>query len=339
MNPQFRRPRNVALALLGVVALYGVLGAFVAPAVARRVIVGKLEERLGRKVELDQVAANPYTLQVRAQGFRILETDGHSPFISFDTLDLDGSVTSFMHFAPVVDEAKLNGLRVHVVRQDATHYSFDDIVARLAAAAKADRPAADGDAARFSVANIQLAGGAIDFDDLPAHAKHQVTDVRLAIPFISNLPTHRRDRVQPAFSASVNGAPVQLTGEALPFENTVRTNFVLDVHDVDVPRYLAYLPADFPVKFDSGKLDAKIALRFTQAPGREAAIDVAGTAALAGVALSTGDGPLARVGRIEAQVDSVDPLHGAIKLGAVRIADAEAMQGAWRLASAAVRDV
>ena len=339
MGNRARVARHAALALLGLVAAYGVLGAFVAPPLARKAIVARLQDALGRPVQLDAVHANPYTLQVRATGLRILEPDGKAAFASFDTLDVDGSASSFLHLAPVIDAARLAGLHVHVVRRDDGRYSFDDIVARLAAASK--RKAASGreEPARFSVGNVQLDGGSIDFDDLPAHATHRVSDLRLAIPLVSNLPTHRKDRVRPSFSASVNGSPLRLVGDALPFEDTIRTHFTLDLQGVRLERYLAYLPPDLPVKLDRGTLDAKVALRFSQAPGRDPAIDLAGTAALTDVAASTAEGALAQARRIEAQVASADPLHGSVKLDALRVEGVAAMAGQWTVAKAAARDI
>ena len=339
MAPRTRIARNALLAVLGLVAAYGVLGAFVAPPLARHAIVSQLQERLGRPVGLDRIAANPYTLQVRVQGFRVMEPDGRTPFAEFDTLDIDGSAASFVHLAPVIDEARLSGLRLHVAREDGARYSFDDILARIAARARAKAEGKAAEGPRFSLANLQVENGVIEFDDRPVHAKHRITDLRLAIPFISNLPTHRKDRVQPALSATVNGSPMHLAGEALPFENTIRTNFTLDIRGVDLPRYLAYLPADFPVKVDSGTLDAKIALRLTQAAGADPAIDLAGTAALEKLAVSTAEGPLARVGRVQADIASADPFRGLVKVSAVQVSDAEAMQGAWRVAAANANDI
>lgn len=339
MNRRTRALRTSALVLLGLVAAYGVIGGFIAPILARKAIVSDLHERLGRPVELDSVHANPYTLQVRLEGLRILEGKGEPPLAAFDRLDLDASAASLLHFAPVVEEARVQGLRIHVVRTDATHYNFDDIVQRLASRALAAAKQGPAEPARFSISNIQLDGGTIDFDDRPAGATHRVANLQLAIPFLSNLPTNRRDRVQPAFSATVNGAPFRLTGEALPFEQTVRTNFTLDVAGVDLARYLAYLPHDLPVRLDTGTLQAKVALRFTQSPGNEPTIDIAGTAAVAGVALSTAEGSLGKLAKIEVDISSAEPLKGTVRLARVALTQAEAMQGAWRVESASAHDV
>src|SRR6185312_15930402 len=113
----------------------------------------------------------------------------------------------------------------------------------------------------------------------------------------------------------------------------------LDIKDLDLPRYVAYLPADLPVRIDSGKLDARLSLSFIQAASRQAAVNVTGSAALAALALSTADGPLARLERVEAEISSFDPFAGAVKVASLRVTGASAMHDGWTIASAEARGI
>jgi uncharacterized protein involved in outer membrane biogenesis len=332
MKPRTRRLRAAALTAAAIVVGYGILGALVAPPIAKKLIADRLGERLGRTVALDRVSINPYTLRAVLGGFRILEPDGKTPFASFETLDVDGSIGSLYRLAPVIDSVTLTGLRVHLVRDRAAHYNVSDLLPRLMPATP--KRGEKREPARFSVGNIRLKGAALDFDDLPNHAQHRIANVQVTVPFVSNLPTHLKDQVQPSFSADVNGTPVTLSGEALPFEDTIRTRFDLDVRDLDLPRYVAYLPADVPFKLDSGKLDARLSFTFIQAANRPAVVNVAGTAALENLALSTAEGPLARVKHLAADISSLDPFAGTVKVASVRLAGASAMQDGWTIASA-----
>ena len=331
------------MSLLGAVALYGILGGLIAPPIVKHVLQNQLRERLGREASLDRVTINPYTLQVSLKGLRLYEADGKAVFVSFDELDADGSAASAWRWAPVIDELTLSGLHVRIVRTPDSRYNATDIVERLAREAKAAqanaRPGEQQEPPRFSVQNIRVIGATVDFDDRPLGAKHQVAQIQLAVPFVSNLPTHLKDQVRPSFSASVNGSPVSLTGEAVPFENTVRTHFNLDLQSVDVARYLGYLPPGMPAKLESGRLDARIALRFTQATGQAPVIDIAGTAALSDVALSGPEGALGRFERVEADVTSLAPLRGLVKIASLRLARVSAMQEQWKVGSVEVREV
>ena len=340
MSARAKRLRTVAFTLVGVVAAYGLLAGVLAPPLAKRFAESKLQEKLGRAVAIDDVAFNPYTLKATVKGFRVLERDGAKPFAGFDVLDLDLSAASAWRLAPVIDELTLAGLRVQVIREGETSYNVDDIVERLAREAAAEEKAGKKkDPARFAVQNIRVVNSAIDFDDRPRGVKHRVDRVQLVVPFVSSLPRHLKVQVQPHFSANVNGSPLTVSGEALPFENTLRTHFNLDIRALDVPRYLGYLPAGLPVRVGAGKLDARIALRFTQAAGGQPAIDLAGTASLADVSLSTPEGALASFKRLETEISSLDPIRGVVKLAFVKLAGAASAQNDWKVGTLEAKDI
>jgi uncharacterized protein involved in outer membrane biogenesis len=313
----------------GAVLLYGVVVGLIAPPLAKKAIVSKLSETLGRTVEIDGLSVNPYTLAATVKGVRVLEADGKTPFVAFDQLDADASITSLTRFAPVIDEMTLDGLKVRLARDGESHYNASDILARLAARPKEKSE----DPARFSVSNIRIANARIDFDDQPLATKHQVTDIDVAIPFISNLPRHLKQFVQPRLSAHVNGAPLVIRGETLPFENSLRTHVALQLEGFDLPRYMGYSPTPLPVKLQAGKLDGRIQVRFTQANAKEPAIDVSGNLAVNDLVVVGSEGPLGRAGRVEAQIASFDPLGGKGVIDSVRVTDAQVGEP-WRVASA-----
>jgi uncharacterized protein DUF748 len=335
---RMRAARTVALVSLGLVGVYALAGTFLLPPLARHVLVDRASEALGRPVALERVRFNPFTLRSRLEGFRVLEADGKTAFASFDTLEMKASPGSLWHRAPVVDEATLAGLRVHVVRDGETHYNFSDILARLQAGARrGDRK--DEEPARFSLANLRIVGAAADFDDRPNGTRHSADHIELALPLVSNLPTHVRHPVQPAFSASIDGSPLVLTGESLPFDPTLRSSFNVRVSAVDVPKYLAYLPSGLPVKVESGKLDAVIAIRFAQGASGDPTIEVAGRASLADVAVSSPEGPMGRLAKLETEVSSFDPLAGTARIASVALTNLAAMQDRYRVASLAARGI
>jgi uncharacterized protein involved in outer membrane biogenesis len=315
------RKARRALVFLGATFLvYGVVVGLIAPPIAKRVIASKLGETLGRQVEIDGLTVNPFTLAATAKGVRVLEADRKTPFVSFDQLDVDASITSLTRMAPVVDEMSVDGLKVRLVRDGESHYNASDILARLAARPKTKDEKDEGPA-RFSVSNIRIANARIDFDDRPVGAKHEIKDIYVAIPFISNLPRHLKEFVQPRLDATVNGSPLHIKGETLPFENSLRTRIALQLEDLDLPRYVGYSPSPLPVKIDTGKVGGRIEVHFTQANAKDAAINVAGQLALNGLAVSGPDGRIGTAGRIEAEVASLDPLGGKGEISSVRISD------------------
>jgi hypothetical protein len=334
--PKRRRWTAALLGVLVLVALWGVLGGLVLPAIAKRLIAQEAGEALGRTVTVERVSVNPYTLDASLEGLRILEADRATPFVTFDRLDVEGSAASFYKLAPVVDRLTLTGLKAHLVRDADNHYNVTDILQRLEARAKARaaearrKPAGEkDDPPRFSVSNIRLANASVEFDDRPVNRRHQVTDIQVAVPFVSNLPRHLKEYVAPSFAAKVNGAPVLVTGETKPFQDSLATHFTLDVNALDVRRYLAYVPMPIPARVDSGTLDAHVTVRFTQG-AKAPTVEAAGTAALSQVSLTTDSGKLLRFARLEAKLGSLDPLAGKARIDAVRLEDASGLNDDFR---------
>ena len=303
--------RRAFFFLGGVFIVYGIVGAFILPPIAKKVIASQVEEKLGRAVQIDKVTVNPYTLEATVEGVRMLEADRKTPFVSLARIDANGSITSLTRFAPVVDELTLDGLKVRLVRDGENHYNFSDLLAKLAAQPKQQK---DDDPARFSVSNIRIANSQVDFDDRPVGATHHVTDIDVAIPFISNLPRNLKKFVQPRFSASVNGSPIHIRGETLPFEDSLKTHIALQVDQFDLPRYVGYSPTPLPVKLDAGKLGGRIEVRFTQASKAEPTVEVSGNLSLSDLAVSTPERQLARIALVRADGIHMNLLAKEVKV-------------------------
>lgn len=332
-----RRWRIAAGVAVGALALYAVLGGLVLPHFARQIAAEKLGERLGRAVVIDDVSVNPFTLAATVKGFRILEPDGKTPLAAFDRLDLDGSILSIRHWAPVFDQVTLDGLQVRIVRETEARYNVTDILGKLAEAQRQAPPS--DDKAQFSLNNIRVSHARVDFEDRPKGGTHKVTDIEIAIPFISNLPVHLKEFVHPSFAAKVNGAPLALTGETLPFESSLRTHVALDLDALEINRYVEYAPSPLPAKVDAGKLDARLSVRFTQVPGKQPSVDVAGKLTLRDLQLSSSEGVFANAGRIEADIASFDPLGGALHASALRATDLVANGREWRVPSVEAKEI
>ena len=104
------------------------------------------------------------------------------------------------------------------------------------------RPKSDTPLPKFALFNIRLVDGRIDFDDRAEGEKHEVSDLRIGIPFLSSLPADAEVKVAPELSMMVNGALLSLTGDALPFQGTHAAVLNLDVHSVNLTRLTDYLP-------------------------------------------------------------------------------------------------
>lgn len=314
-SPRGRRDAAVAGALL---ALWAMVGFVVLPMVLRPVVERKIGETLHRKATLKGLAINPFALSVTLKGLDVKDRDGTSPFVSFESLYVNAEAVSVFRGGPVLSAITLVKPAVTLVRNADGTYGVQDLIDEFGKPTpKDDKPL------RFSLNNIRLLDGRIDFDDRPKKTKHTIRDLEIGIPFLSNIPSKVEITTLPVFRAKVNGAPFDLAGKTKPFSGTRETTLDLDFTDVDLPYYLAYVPADIPSKLTSARLDAKLVLAFRQPLDKPPALVVSGTAALRKVAVGQGGEPLLAWERFDADAEAIDVFGRFAKLRSLKLTGPE----------------
>jgi len=270
-----RGARRWALSIVVIVALFGLLGFFAAPPLVRHVAQQQLSTQLARPVTIGRVTLNPFTLRLEADRIRIGEKSAPGDFFSAERLVVRLSWLTMLRFAPIVDELRLDSPHAHIVRLDAQRFNFSDIVEKFSTPSKPQTGPA-----RFSVSNIDVDNGRIDFDDRLLGAQHVVDQLSLGVPFIATLPSKTDIFVDPRFVARVDGSPISIGGKTKPFAASRESEIALKFADLDVPRLLSYAPVKLPVTVQNGKLAGDLKLHFVMA-GDTPALTVTGTADLA----------------------------------------------------------
>ncbi|HWC65984.1 MAG TPA: DUF748 domain-containing protein, partial [Thermoanaerobaculia bacterium] len=301
------RVRKAAFAAAAALVLWAAAGFLVLPRVLRAVVERKLAESLHRPVTLRRLSLNPFALSATLEGLDVKDKGGIAPFFSFDRLYVNLEAVSLFKRAPVVRAITLTKPAVTIVRDAEGVYNFQDLLEETPKAEKKAPP-------RFSLNNIRVEGGSVDFDDRPKKTKHTLRDVTIGIPFLSSIPSEVEITTQPVFEAKVNGAPFALHGKTKPLSPTRETTLDVDLSNVDLPYYLAYLPASLPSKLTAGRLDAKLTISFTQPPNRPPALVLSGTAALRKIAVENGGRPLLAWDRFEAALDAFDVFGRKVRI-------------------------
>jgi hypothetical protein len=271
-----RRARLIVLVIMLFFVAFSVTGFFILPPYAKKFAVEKLSEQLGRQISLSSVLINPYELSFTLKGFSISEADGKSVFIACDRLYVNLEMMSVFRGGPVISEVKIEKPYIHIARTGQNSYNFSDIIEKL----ESSKPAAPGDKAssplRFSVSNIQITEGRVEFDDRPVSTRHTISQINLSIPFISNLASYVESFVEPSLSATVNGTPVNFKGGSKVFSDSRETSFDIILRDIDIPYYLGYTPAQLNVKIPSGKLDIEMKFSYRQFKDRKPLLALTG---------------------------------------------------------------
>jgi uncharacterized protein involved in outer membrane biogenesis len=120
----------------------------------------------------------------------------------------------------VISELSLVAPTFRVVRLADGRFNFSDLIDEFAA-----QPASDAPTPLFSLNNIQISGGKIDFDDQMLGEKHQLSELNIGLPFISSLPQATAIFVEPTFSASIDGSPLLAQGKSKPFDASMESEW------------------------------------------------------------------------------------------------------------------
>jgi uncharacterized protein involved in outer membrane biogenesis len=322
-----RKPavRRSVIGLVSFLLLYTVFGFLILPAIIKSQAEKLVSETLHRPATVGEVKVNPYTLVVTLRDLRLTEPDGGAVFARLDGLTVNLSAQSAFRLAPVVQEVRLSKPYVRVVRKDAHHYNVDDIIERLGAQPKSDKRA------RFSVNNIQVEDGRVEFEDRPVKKTHVIADLKLGVPFISSLPADVDVFVEPMLSAKVNDTPVLIKGKARPFAEPKDAVVELNLDALDITRYLGYLPFQPRFKLPGGTLDARLTASFRQPRDKAPALMLSGGASLKSVRITEPDGkPILSVPELTVTLDETDLFDGRFDVARVVLTglDANLKRGA-----------
>ncbi|WP_017460346.1 DUF748 domain-containing protein [Dyella ginsengisoli] len=309
-----RRTRRTLAIVAGVLVLFGLLGFFAAPPILRGQIEKRASAALSRPVTLGKVHLNPFTLRLQLDHLHIGGRDGKAAFVDVDQAVINASWTSLFRMAPVLDALRLDHPQIQLTRGADGRFNFSDLIDRYAA-----KPGAPpSPPARFALANIEVKNGDIRFDDQLARATHRVDKLDVGIPFLANLPSDTDIYVQPLLAMRIDGSPLRVEGQTKPFADSRESIMHVRFDQLDLPRYLAYVPpAALPVAIPQGLLSGVLDLHFVQSQPTPQ-LKLTGHLQLDDFALATRQGaPILDLGHGGAQLVDVQPLVSRYHLGTV----------------------
>ncbi|AMR81697.1 DUF748 domain-containing protein [Cupriavidus nantongensis] len=325
-TPRGRLAVRIAGGVAAALAVFGLAGYFGGPPLIKYLVEKNATEALGRKVTLGQAHVRPFELAATLTDLTIYERDGKTPALTLGEAQANTSLASLWHLAPVVDNLHVDRLAVHVVRGADGRMSFADVQEKFAALPP--RPA-DAKPARFSVNNIAVTGSSLRYDDKLLDTTLRVDNLTLTLPFLSNLPHDVEIVTRPTLSAQVNGTPLALDGEVLPFADSRQTRLNINLDGLEVARMMAFAPPLRDAEVKSGKLDTRLTVAFRQQKDTQEMV-VLGTAALREADVRTRAGqPLIRSGKLVVDIARLEPLAHRAQLRSVEI-DGLAVEAARR---------
>ncbi|MCK5544601.1 MAG: DUF748 domain-containing protein, partial [Desulfobulbaceae bacterium] len=225
-----------------------------------------------------EVKVNPFTLQCAVNGFQIRDKEKDQVFVGFDSLQCNVQAVSLFKLAVIVKSISLINPSVNVALHEDLSWSFSDLL--VSSKDKEDEVEVEKKHSLFSLHNIEISGGKIRFDDQVEGMTHEITDLHLAIPYVSDRPSDIEIFIQLAFEAVVNGTAIGMKGGSKPFHASRQSEFDINFTDIDLTKYLTYLPDNLGLAVHSGLLDLALSFSFMQHEDGKPAVKIQGTVGL-----------------------------------------------------------
>lgn len=320
-----RWQRWVLYFVLGVLAMWAI-GWAALPALLQWQIEKQGTQALGRAVTVEHVIFRPWSMRLIIRGLRVAH-DGSATDVdavaqpaqlSIDEVEVNASLQSLVLWAPVADAVIVRNPQLQLSHWGQGRFDIDDVLARFAST----RPQVAG-VPRLSLFNIQVTGGGVQFRDAPKAVTHTLSDMRLDIPFLSNIGGRREVATHPRMAFIFDGAAFDTDAETTPFAADRHTQAHFQIRDFDVKPYLPYWPAAWPVRLTEGQLQLDMRVDFRQQTTPE--LSVSGHVALRSLKLQVnpnrGNVPLLQLGAVDWKIDDLKPLNGVLKSPQIRVTD------------------
>ena len=304
----------------------------IVPGIIKKQAVSAIQAETSRTVHIETVSFNPFTLTLTIDGFAIDAMEG-KPFVSIGRLQASLSPASIFKRALILSEVTVDTPAISITRLAANRYSFSDIMEQHRTKPKKESTGSF----RFSLNNITIRNGSLDFDDqgVTGGRRHTVHKLEMAIPFISNIPYLVETYTNPRIAAVVDGAPFSLNGKLKPFSKSMETLVNIKLEQLRLPQYLDYLPIKVPVELTSGTLalDTEVAYRISDTHKPD--LSIKGVIKLADVIVNLKNGrPLLKLPSLQLQASNLGVfsqqfLFDGIKVNGLELFISRNSRGVW----------
>ena len=314
--------KKIAIGLLIFLVVLGIAGFFIAPPLVKPYIMKKMSEALHRKASIEKVSINPYALSITLKKFSLEDPGKPKPFVAFDELYVNADlISSLFRRALILRQITLTNPYVGISRKPDGSYNFSDLLPKDEEKPKPDK---EENPFLFSLNNIQIINGNIDFEDAPKKTNHTVREFNVSVPFISNIEYHLEKYVEPKFSTNINNNKFELAGKTQPFLTSRATSFDINIQDIDIPYYLNYVPAKMNCQLKSARLDTNIKLNFIVNEDKSPALTLNGNVVLRDVILDDlKNNKILHLPSLNVNMTSVEPFVSNIHLARIAIESPE----------------
>src|SRR3972149_4121468 len=167
------RAKKILIGLITFFVVFTLVGFFALPPILKSILTKQLSENLHREVTIDQIKINPYTLSISVRGLTIKDKGSSETFVSFGEIFLNFQSFSALRMALIFSEIRLTQPYIKITRNQDASYNFSDLLEKKESKPP-EKEKSKAKPLRFSLNNIRIENGSIDFWDGPKQIKHTV---------------------------------------------------------------------------------------------------------------------------------------------------------------------
>ncbi len=210
----------VAVALL---LVYTLAGFFLAPPLIKRQLEGYVKADLGRRLTIERVRLNPFSLSLLLEGASLTEADG-KPLLAFDRFGANVQLRSLADWAWVFSEVRLERPRVHLRIAPDGVFNVSRLMADAAGVDTPDKPPAAPEPSsrlRLDFRHLAIREGTLVFSDESQTPRSEavVKPITLEVSNLTTLPGN--DGRQAVTATLPNGGVLKWKGRIslMPFSS------------------------------------------------------------------------------------------------------------------------
>jgi hypothetical protein len=248
--------KKLLVAGTALVALFAVVGFFVAPPIVKSRILRELRTRLGRVVTVGAVAVNPFELSVSIRDLRIQDKDG-KPFASWDRAEFNYRFTSLLSRHHVFDALRFERPYARFVINADGSLNVDDLL-QIFRATPAEAEAGPPAVWRFEA--VRVTDATVGFTDRQRSPTFETTVGPFALS-LDRLSTENGSESPYGFEGRTE------SGETFSWHGRItshplRSSGELALGNVTLPKYRPYYQTGQPFRVREGKVTLKAAYDF-----------------------------------------------------------------------------
>ena len=245
------------------VAVYALLGFFLAPLLIKNTATNAVRDNLGAELELQKVTVNPFVLSLQIDGLELDDPSGNA-FLDIERIFINLQLSSLFRWALTFREFHIVSPTVRLARAIDGEFNFA-FLARQSTEPAADEPeAADSAPLRLLIQDFAIIDSVVDWkDDVPPEPVNtRFGPINIAISELNTLPD--RTGLQDVVITTESQGTLSWNGSLQL--NPLRSEGRAAIEGSHFPLISAYLKHEIGFDVDEGSVDVKLDYRVDTRP-------------------------------------------------------------------------